>query len=277
VGVAPRIEVSNRCCVRYSPSFIVRAFGFNIRVETSCREAHAIFDRYVLPSLPRIDSAAGHSEIVVRAVRVAEKLRLSVDKVAFTSSCDVETLVPALVRVLDDAVIQRLTALRAVHAGAVLWRGRALLLPGATHAGKSTLVAELLRRGATYFSDEYALIDSEGRVHPYPRPLLLRNGSSKQFPVLPQECNASVGDAPAPIGWILSLEYQPAGTWHVAALPQGEGVLSLLRNTPHFLAESPDMMRNFQRAVAGATCYNGSRGEAAHAADHIQKLVGSLS
>ena len=48
-------------------------------------------------------------------------------------------------------MIERLTTLRALHAGAVVWNQRALLLPGATHAGKSSLVAELLRRGATYF------------------------------------------------------------------------------------------------------------------------------
>src|SRR5918994_2119193 len=56
-----------------------------------------------------------------------------------------------------------------VHAGVVGWRGRAILLPGASHAGKSTLVAALLRAGATYYSDEYAVLDLSGRVHPYAR------------------------------------------------------------------------------------------------------------
>jgi hypothetical protein len=152
-----------------------------------------------------------------------------------------------------------------------------LLLPGATHAGKSSLVAELLRRGATYFSDEYALIDPQGRVHPYPRPLLLRNGCPEQFPVLAGECNAPVGDAPAPVGWILSLDYQPARTWAIEAVPQSEGLLTLLRNTPHVLADLPDIVGSFQRAVAGATCYTGRRTEAKDAADEIFRLVGNPS
>ena len=113
-------------------------------------------------------------------------------------------LVPDLIRVLDEAVIQRLTTLHAVHAGAVQLGERVLLLPGVTHSGKSSLVAELLRRGAIYFSDEYALIDSEGHVYPYPRPLLLRNGSPEQFPVLPGECNASIGTV-AGAGWLDSI------------------------------------------------------------------------
>jgi hypothetical protein len=168
-----------------------------------------------------------------------------------------------------------LTAMRAVHAGAVLWGERALLLPGITHAGKSSLVAELLRRGAIYFSDEYALIDSEGRVYPYPRPLLLRNGSAEQSPVLPAECNARTGDAPAPVGWILSLEYQPESTWSVAAVSQSEALLILLRNTPHVLSESPDMVAVFQRAVSAATCYAGCRPNSDEAVSQILRLVGS--
>jgi len=185
--------------------------------------------------------------------------------------------VPALIRVLDEAVIERMSSLFVVHAGAVVFDGRAMLMPGVTHAGKSSLVAELLRRGATYFSDEFALIDSRGRVHPYPRPLLLRNGSAEQYPVLPGECNASVGDAPVPVGWILSLEYQPVGAWRVAEISQSEGLLTLLRNTPHLVGESPDLLGAFRCAVAGATCYAGRRTEAVQAADQILRLIRSFS
>ncbi|MGD0445052.1 MAG: hypothetical protein ABSA39_14050 [Edaphobacter sp.] len=181
---------------------------------------------------------------------------------------------PDLIRVLDDAVVQRLTSLRAVHAGAVVWGERVLLLPGITHAGKSSLVAEMLRRGATYFSDEYALIDTEGLVHPYPRPLLLRNGNPEQVPMLATEYNASVGGAPAPVGWILSLEYEPECTWSVAPVPQSEALLILLRNTPHVLAESPDLVPVFERAVAGATCYAGHRPDADEAVSRILQLIG---
>jgi hypothetical protein len=146
-----------------------------------------------------------------------------------------------------------------------------------THAGKSSLVAELLRHGATYFSDEYALIDAEGRVHPYPRPLLLRNGRPEQFPVLPGECGSSAGDSPAPRGWIFSLEYKTASTWNVSAVSQGEALMILLRNTPHVLAESPDLVGIFQRAVAGAVCYKGQRSEVSDSVEEILRLVGGDS
>ncbi|RSL16172.1 hypothetical protein EDE15_1683 [Edaphobacter aggregans] len=254
--------------------FEVRAFGCHIQVAAECLETYAILERYVFPSLPRLVGGAEKPDISIRLVRVSDQFQLSVDDAVVASAGQAISLVPDLIRVLDEAVIQHLTTLHAVHAGAVLWGERVLLLPGVTHSGKSSLVAELLRRGATYFSDEYALIDSEGRVHPYPRPLLLRNGCPEQFPVLPGECNASIGDAPAPVGWVLALEYRPECTWSVAAMPQSEGLLTLLRNTPHVLAESPDLVRVFQHAVAGATCYAGCRTDVADAAGQILRLIG---
>jgi hypothetical protein len=255
--------------------FEVHAFGCSIQVATESLEAYAVLDRYTFPPLPRRGDAINKPDLFIRVIRSGDEFQLLADDVVVASDCQAIGLVPDLIRVLDEAVLQRLTTLRAVHAGTVLWGERALLLPGGTHAGKSSLVVELLRHGATYFSDEYALIDSDGLVHPYPRPLLVRNGRPEQVPILPSECNASVGEAPAPIGWILALQYLSGCTWSVAAITQSEALLTLLRNTPHILAESPEMVRVFERAVTGATCYAGHRNEAADAVDQILRLVDS--
>ena len=256
--------------------FGVCAFGCRVQVQSACPEAYTILDRYVFPSLSRI-AGADEPDLLIRIARVGNQLELSVNDVVLAAASQAIRLVPDVIRVLDEAVIQRLTTLRAVHAGVVVWGERALLLPGVSHAGKSSLVAEVLRRGATYFSDEYALIDAEGQVHPYPRPLLVRNGGPAQLPMLPEECNAAVGDAPAPIGWILALQYLPDATWSVSPTSQSEALLNLLRNTPHILADSPDMVGAFQRAVAGAVCYAGHRADAVHAAGQILQLISNPS
>lgn len=255
-------------------AFGIHAFGCNFYVESTGSEAKNILDRYIFPSLPRQGGREESADILVRVTPVADTLQASVNNMPVVTACHAMDLVPPLVRVLDDAVIQRLKGLRAVHAGAVAWRGRTLLLPGATHAGKSSLVAELLRNGATYFSDEYALLDSEGRVHPYPRPLLLRK--DRLLPMLADECNAPIGTGPAPVGWILFLEYQPGCEFSVEEVPQGEAVLALLCNTPHAWADSPDLMRVFQRAVAGANCLRGRRANAVDAAVRILQLLDRL-
>jgi len=57
-----------------------------------------------------------------------------------------------------------------VHAGVVGWRGGAILLPGRSLAGKSTLVDALIRAGATYYSDEYAVLDAPVERIPSPKP-----------------------------------------------------------------------------------------------------------
>ena len=45
-------------------------------------------------------------------------------------------LVCSLIQVLDETVVRRLTALRAVHAGTVMYGGRVLLFPGVIAHGK---------------------------------------------------------------------------------------------------------------------------------------------
>src|SRR5882724_8587214 len=77
-----------------------------------------------------------------------------------------------------------------VHAGVAGWQGRAIVIPGMSFSGKSTLVAELLRAGATYYSDEYAVIDERGRVHPYTRDLRIRAETRRIERLRPEQFGA---------------------------------------------------------------------------------------
>ena len=254
--------------------FEISAFGCYFHLYF-CPEAFADLERFVYPTLPRSHDRLHSPTVSIRIDRVGAIFQLSVDGAVAGTAPDPQSLVVDLVRVLDETVIQRQSALYAVHAGVVEWKGRALILPGRSHSGKSTLVAELLRQGATYFSDEYALIDSEGMAHPYPRPLLVRRGSPQQFPLLAEECNSKTGDATARVGWIVAVVYDPAGGWKMISLPQSMALVLLLENTPHVLAESPAILAAFERAVAGAHCYSGTRVEAEEAATQILRLADS--
>jgi HprK-related kinase A len=65
-----------------------------------------------------------------------------------------------------------------VHSAVVERGGRALVLPGAPGAGKSTLCAALSLSGWRLLSDEFALIALDtGRVTPLPRPVSLKNAA----------------------------------------------------------------------------------------------------
>lgn len=258
---------------RGEPSFGVSLFGFAIHVEAQSADLVRLFDRSVFPSVPRITLAAPYADLRLRIDQAEGQFRLHRNGEVIGSAACADLLSRGLIDCIDRAFIDQLKNLHAVHAGAVQFGDRALLLPGKSFAGKSSLVAELLRRGATCLSDEYALIDGAGMVHSYPRPLLLRNGGHEQTPILPGELQAQTAAGPARVGWILSLRYEAGGSWNVQGVPQSMALLSLLQNTPHALADSPRMVDSFERAVAGAQCFEGRRGEMADAADRILAMA----
>ena len=164
----------------------------------------------------------------------------------------------------------------AIHAGVIRWNGCAALLPGASQAGKTTLIGELVARGAVYYSDEYALLDSGGRVHPYPRALFVRTSGGWRHPKLPSTGNGAAAESDAPVRLIAFLKWIPGGKWNVRPIPQSEALLALLGNSPRAMETDPGMPRALRPSVSSAVCYAGERGEAAEAAGHLIQLLTDL-
>jgi hypothetical protein len=50
-------------------------------------------------------------------------------------------------------------------------------------------------------------------------------------------------------------------------------MFALLKNTPHVLADVPEMMRCFERAVQSAQGFHGERGEAEDAAERMLQIA----
>jgi serine kinase of HPr protein (carbohydrate metabolism regulator) len=250
------------------------AFGWTVAVLTDCEDVREVLDRYVMPWLPGTKADPEGADTVFFVGRSAESpgFKLQAGDLALASSPTLEALIPDLQNWMDYAILRKLTDKVAIHAGAVAYGGSAIVLPGPSRAGKSTLVAELLRRGFVYFSDEYALIDGKGHVHPYPRPLMLRKGGEPQ-PVLASEWNAAIGRESAPVRLVVTLEHLPDREWSVRRVGQSEMLVTLLKNTPHILAERCNMLAALLRASANAACYVGVRNEAGDAADRILDLL----
>jgi len=157
-----------------------------------------------------------------------------------------------------------------VHAGAVGWRGRAIIIPGRSMSGKTSLVAELVRAGATYYSDEYAVLDPRGRVHPYPQPLEIRDQFSyKQRKCRVEEIGGVTGTKPLPVGLVLVSRYKSGVRWCPRQLSAGTGVLELLANTVPARRNPEIVMTTLQAAVSEAIVVKGPRGEAAETAPLI--------
>jgi hypothetical protein len=271
VKVSNVLETMN---TSYSSVFGIRAFDTFIRVECAGSGIRDLLERYLFPPLPRSQSFAAAPDICLWVEESRDEFRVLVNHELMASTPSAADAALAAVKALDDAVVHRLRTLHAVHAGAVLVDGKALILPGSTHAGKSSLVAELLRRGASHLSDEYALIDRQGCVHAYPRPLLLRNGGLRQALTLPADLNASFAlGHPVPVGWIFATSYLPGASWSIREMSQGETVMLMLRNTPHEMAETPEIVDAFVRVARSTVSYEGTRGDAAEAAEHILNFI----
>lgn len=149
-----------------------------------------------------------------------------------------------------------------VHAGVVGWQGKAIIIPGRSMSGKTSLVAELVCAGATYYSDEYAVLDTFGRVHPYPEPLAIRNGSAKQKKTPAEEIGGITGIKPLPVGQVVVCRYQAGAHWRPKKLSAGQAVLELLANTIPARRKPEVVIPTLRGVVSEATAFKGFRGEA---------------
>lgn len=162
-----------------------------------------------------------------------------------------------------------------VHAGVVGWGGRAIVIPGRSFSGKTTLVAELVRGGATYYSDEYAVLDSRGRVHPYPKPMAIREeGMTKQRKYPVQTFGGLSGDKPLPVGMVVVSEYRAGARWRPRLLSAGQGALALLGNTVSARRKPGIALATLERVVLQAPVLKGIRGDAKEMVDAILKMCG---
>jgi hypothetical protein len=175
---------------------------------------------------------------------------------------------------LQQAVAEMAPRRLFVHAGVVGWNGKAILVPGASHAGKSTLVAALLKAGASYYSDEYAVIDPQGRVHPFPRPLQIRDASDVGTKVAPEELGARCGREPLPVGLVAVARYDEGARWRPSPLTPGRAALELLANTVIARSHPRTAMDTLWRVVSRASAVKGRRGEAEEAAAWLLEAVG---
>ena len=170
---------------------------------------------------------------------------------------------------LLDARIRAQVALLApehifVHAGAVALAGRAIVLPGFTFTGKTTLTRALVESGATYYSDEFAVIDAAGMVHPYPKPLSIRHrdGSGRTTETPAASLGAGTGRCPVPVGLIAVTRYAPGATLAPEPLVAGAALLALLGHTIPARTRPQQSMAALKAAVQEARAWRSDRGEA---------------
>ncbi len=252
-----------------------RAYGVWFAV---CCDDEALFPRL----LDRVPPGTRLREIANREVafscsvstdqppRNADAMRVvGLDGVELQRSYDDAPALELFESTVRFEVVRRARRWTFVHAGVVGWHGVAIVIPGVSRSGKSTLVKALVEAGATYYSDEYAAFDSRGRVFPFAQPLMARleNGDRARLSI--SDLGGIVGTTPLPVGLVVSTRFQPESAWNPVNLSPGDAVLAMLANTVRAQADSARSLRVLSRVAERAAAIESDRGDVATVAADI--------
>jgi hypothetical protein len=150
-----------------------------------------------------------------------------------------------------------------VHAGVVGFHGSAVLMPGRSRAGKTTLVEALVACGAEYYSDEFALLDPSGLVHPYAIPLSIRaRGNRPSVRASVESVGGWRGIVPLPVGLIVVTTYTRGARWRPQPISPAEAMLALMGNTVAATRPPQHTMPVLRETVANAKAIHSPRGDA---------------
>ena len=202
---------------------------------------------------------------------------LYANTVRMSRTTNLEEVLASLESELALYVAERARGRIFVHAGVVGWEGRAILIPGSTMSGKTSLVAALLRAGATYYSDEYAVLDERGRVHPFSRPLSIREKEGVLATKQPAaDLGAQTGTKPIPVGLVAVTKFKDGARFRPRRQTEGRAVLELLAHTVPARRSPRRAFATLSRAVSGVPVLKGTRGEADRAASALIEHLDAL-
>lgn len=204
-------------------------YGHRIRLSANSVETLLKMES-VLPPGARLEPCAADTKYSLRQLG-DETYVLRIGRRVLMHGADLDSALAGL-----ETHIQRLVARHAadrmfVHAGVVGWHGQAILILGRSGSGKTTLVRELIEGGATYYSDEYAVIDANGLIYPYARRLSVRAQAGQRIRFAAAELGARTGSQPLSAALVLATSYRAGAPWSPVKLTAGETLLALFQNT----------------------------------------------
>lgn len=153
-----------------------------------------------------------------------------------------------------------------VHAGAVAWKGCAVVAPGRTRLGKTSLVRALVEAGATYYSDDWAVFDERGWLVPYPKRLSIRQPGGGMTRRRVEELGGVAATEPLPLGMVVMTKFREGASWRPRENSRAQAMMALweraivARNRPDFA------LPILEKAVKSAAVLKGPRGEASEVA-----------
>ena len=160
-----------------------------------------------------------------------------------------------------------------LHAGVVGWKGKAIVMPADSFQGKSTLVSELVKLGAEYYSDEFAILDADGLVHPFARRIGRRTEDFQAYELTVEDLGGKYGKHPVPVGLVLLTSYEPDAQWNPEILTPGNGLLKIIPYTLSIRYRTEFSMQVLHNITSRAIIISGTRGSAERFAERLLDFV----
>jgi len=259
---AKRIENSSQNYIA------IESFGVKVRVHTIRKELLKVISERISKILPEglykeiSPRRAVHSFSVRRNNSAEYVLFKGRKKITFGN--DKENFLKFLDWQIRLTIAEFAESRVFIHAGVVEWKGKAIILPAGSFHGKTTLVKELTKLGAKYYSDEYAVLDEDGFVHPFPKMLSIRGLTDKyqQIDYSVETFGGSKGVTPLPVGMILLTEFECGAEWHPEVLSEGLGLMELLSHTIPIRYNPKFSLKVLNKTVNRAIIVKTKRGEA---------------
>jgi len=181
-----------------------------------------------------------------------------------------------------------------IHAGAVRTPGgQGIVLPGPSGAGKTTLVAALVRGGFAYLSEEAAAIDPvERKLYPYPRAFTMKRELTELFPDIQippartgwvngqihlraEDLRADSLGSPCDVGFIIAPRYLEGAPTEVTPMTPAEAVVELGRNALNLSVYGSRALPVFGDVARGARSYRMVSGDLDDAVRTVRALTGT--
>ncbi|AVG23458.1 HprK-related kinase [Pontimonas salivibrio] len=169
-------------------------------------------------------------------------------------------------------VAEKLDGYVAIHSALMVLGDHVVIVPGRSHAGKSSLTHAALGAGHRILSDEYTLVDvNSGRVRGWPRPIRRRepDGSITRVPI-------ERDDALYAPTHVVDVRYSSDAEEVLALNPlePGDVAFSLLENTLCAQSRPEESLRAIAAVSRQVKGLQGTRGEAVEALAALQELLG---
>lgn len=269
-----------------------RLIGYPCRVRTTLPNVERLARALLAPF--EVSSREGPEYRLEREADPADAnpFRLIVDDREASCVATALGLVDELLWQLNRAAIPTAPGV-AVHAGAVSFEGRGIVLPAPMDSGKTTLTAGLVAAGLSYLSDEAALIAPDtGDVLAYPKPLWLSPGSvaavdglrDRLMPeyrelgrmrtyVRPDDLRAGAVGVACPVALVIAPRFLAASPLRLEPMSRADTLMCLAENSFNLRELGGQGLEQLRRSVAGARGYRLTHGDLDEAVATILELV----